>query len=468
MKQSRRPADLRFVALGATGAMLLGLYLGLAASSTAGLSPFANRTDTLAFYCGARVAAAGGDPYRAEPLRTCEHTAMRSVGIEPIAVLVVPAPLPGYAFALLRPLAAAPYRIALALWYVVLVLAVAATAALLRRLTRLPMFAIVVALAGADLYASVTLGQTVPLVLLGVVASAAALRAGHERRAACLLGLAMLEPHVGVPAMLALALVVPRARGALAGIAVVLAMLSIASVGVARNVEYIVAALPAQARGEGLEFHRQYSLSALLATAGLPDEAAVRAGSLSYAFALAFGLALARRARFAFDDPAMLVFVPVTTALVGGAYAHIAQMAVALPLALVVVASTRGTSRRCAVAATVCLAIPWQTILSEPAIVALFPAAPYVDPAPLLARVSEGSRLASDAWNAWIATIGNRDHRTSLEVLVGKLPTWFGLLGLLALVTRRAMSRESVALPSIASESTTTRTLRRGRSIRSN
>lgn len=440
MRVSRLPPaiDLRVVVLGTLGALLIASYVALAARAPAGIGPFGSRTDTLAFYCGARVASMGADPYRAEPLRTCEQQALRGVGISPVPNLVVPAPLPGYDFALLAPLGFQPYRAALATWYAVLLTSVVITVVLLQRLTGLRPFVVALPLFGAEAYASITLGQIVPLVLLALVASAMALRAGHESRAAFFAALTLVEPHLGIPVVLGLALYVPRGRLVLAVAAIALGALSLATLGFARNVEYFAAALPAQARGEGLEFHRQYSLSAVLHIAGLSAETAVRVGSFSYAATLVFGLWLARRCREAFDEPAMLVFVPIAAALVGGAYAHIAQMAAAVPLALLLVARTSGLTRRWAVCAACCLAVPWQTILSEPTVVAFFPSGAYIDPAPLLARVSDGWRLAQEPWDAWISTIGNRDHRTAFEIFLGKLPTWFGLVTCITLALRAA------------------------------
>jgi len=427
------------LALVALGAVLAAFYVELAALGSPGIAPVANRTDTLAFYCGARVAAAGDDPYRAGPLRACEHRAQRDVGITPIANLVVPAPLPGYDFALLRPLGAMPYRTALTAWYVLLLLAVATTVPLLARLTQTVPLLVALALFGADAFASISLGQMVPLVVLALVACAAALRAKRPQLAAAFAAGMLVEPHLGLPVVLALAIGVPRTRAVLVVAAIVLAGVSFLTLGVERNLEYLMAVLPAQARGEGLEFHRQYSLSALLHLAGVSIESAVRMGSLSYAAAIAGGVWLARRCARAFDDPAFLTCVPAAVALVGGAYVHIAQMAVALPLALLLASHTRGTRRAIAIAAACCLAIPWQSVFAQTTIAGLFPAGPYLDATPLLAHVAGGARLAEDPWDAWIATIANYDHRTVAEILLGKLPTWFGLAACVAIAHGAAL-----------------------------
>ncbi|MBD5632834.1 MAG: hypothetical protein IAI49_00020, partial [Candidatus Eremiobacteraeota bacterium] len=135
-------------------------------------------------------------------------------------------------------------------------------------------------------------------------------------------------------------------------------------------------------------------------------------------------------------------------ALFGGAYVHIAQMAAAIPLALVLCVRG-GSARRFAVAAAICLAIPWQSVAAAPEIARLFAARGYVDPAPLLARVSEGTRPAQDAWNAWIATTIDRDHRTPLEVLLFKLPTWIALAALFGLVVRGRTMRVDAEIATV-------------------
>jgi hypothetical protein len=133
-----------------------------------------------------------------------------------------------------------------------------------------------------------------------------------------------------------------------------------------------------------------------------------------------------------------LAFVPAATVLVGGAYGHITQMAVAVPLALLL-CSRGGWALPYAVAATCCLAVPWQAVVTSPWIASLFPARGYIDPGPLLARAGAGTRLAQDAWAAWIATTIDRDHRTVLEIVLFKLPTW-GALGGLGLLVGRAIA----------------------------
>jgi hypothetical protein len=234
--------------------------------------------------------------------------------------------------------------------------------------------------------------------------------------------------------LLALAVWVPRTRATLALGAGVLAVLSVAFLGLATNVEYATHVLPVQAATEGLEFSRQYGLSAVLLALGVPAHVALALGTASYVATASFGIVIARRSARVAGAPALFAYLPAAFVLFGGAYVHIAQMAAAIPLALVLW-SRGGRLGRYGAFATVCLAIPWQTLAVSPEIAALFPARGYIDPTPLLARAAGGGRLAQDAWAAWIATTVDRDHRTVLEIVLCKLPTWAGLLVLVAAAT---------------------------------
>lgn len=50
--------------------------------------------DFRAFYCAARVTAHGADPYRTEPIRTCERGIGNTVFFEKNPGVAIPAPLP--------------------------------------------------------------------------------------------------------------------------------------------------------------------------------------------------------------------------------------------------------------------------------------------------------------------------------------------------------------------------------------
>ncbi len=408
-----------------------------------GIGPLNNPTDFVAFYCGGKVAARGADPYRAEPLRSCERAAFAESRVPMVPGLVVPAPLPGYDLAFFAPFSLVSFRLAALLWAAGIFASVGLSVWLLAALTGFRPWLVFASLAASDLYASLVPGQLVPYVVCALVACGYALARGRPRLAALCACAMLAEPHLGLPVVLALAVWEPRARGVLACGVAVLGALSLAFLGGPHNLEYVASVLPGQAATEGLEFTRQYGLSAALAALGVGARAATSAGSLSYLVMLAIAVAAARRAARAFDAPALVAFVPAALVLFGGAYLHIAQMAAAIPFALV--ASAReGPLRRYAVGAAFCLAVPWQTVATSPEIASLFPARGYIDPKPLLARVSDGSRFAQDAWSAWIATTIDRDHRTPFEVLLFKLPTWAALGILVAIVLREVRKSEPI------------------------
>src|ERR1700688_3993719 len=79
--------------------------------------------DYRAFACAGAIVGTGGDPYRAEPVRTCEHRRGLLAGRSDLTLLAVPAPLPGYALAPFALLGRLPDGLGAALWLLVSLLA---------------------------------------------------------------------------------------------------------------------------------------------------------------------------------------------------------------------------------------------------------------------------------------------------------------------------------------------------------
>jgi hypothetical protein len=306
--------------------------------------------DFNAFYCAARALPTGADPYRYEPLRTCE-----SRNVQPLTPrFVVPAPLPPYALALFAPLAQLSYRQATLAWSFILVAAAVVTVWAIVALTGLPMLVVGVCVLSAVLFQALNWGGLTPLPIALLCASAVAVVRSRWTSAAVLLGLACIEPHVALPSILASFVLVPPMRGRLLLVVGAIAVVSLAAGGVALNYEYLTAVLPAQALSE-IGYSAQYGLSPVLHAIGYTDRAALLMGSVQYAaFALA-GLWLARRMRHAL--PEALILAPMVLAVAGGTYVHLVQVAGAsLPLAFVVAARSRWTLAWVGVAL---LAIPW-------------------------------------------------------------------------------------------------------------
>jgi hypothetical protein len=388
-----------------------------------------DQIDFLAFYCAGKVSAAGADPYLAEPLRSCEAAAFSSIHFKIMQYLVVPAPLPPYVLALFALFGLLSYHAAAVVWFVLLLVATGVSFVQLRALTGLRPLVLLVPVLLAVGYASLAIGQLVPIVLCFVCAAALALRAGKPLAAAGFAVATLLEPNVGLPICLALFLWEPATRRALLLFGGTLGLLSLAYGGPERNLEYLVRVVPAQARAEGLSFVGQYSLSALLAQAGVDPDLALRLGSLSYVVMAALGIWLGGRLARVLGERAFVVLVPPALVLLGGAYVHIHQMAFALPLAFMLVAR-RGPWRAFAITALLLLAIPWQSIWELPFFYTRLPARAHMDVRPVMRSISQGTRLAEDEWGLW-ETLAPRDRRSPAQRFATKLPTWAGLIALL-------------------------------------
>lgn len=407
--------------------------------------PLTDPIDFIAFYCGGKVLAAGADPYRYEPLHTCEARALAESQLTILRYVAVPAPLPPYALAFFSAFSFVPFRAAAACFLLVSLGCIGAAIVQCRRLTTLSLPVVGALLALALIVGSIFIGQLVPLVAASLCASAVALRAGRFGASAGFALFTLLEPHVGLAVLLGLFVLAPRTRVPLGIGAGALALLSLAAGGPALNVEYLTRVIPAHAAAEAGNFHAQYSLTAALRELGVGSDAALRLGEASYAVMLAVGLVLAGRLRAAFGDDAFAVVTPPACVLVGGVFVHDHQMALALPFAFVL---ARYVARRPAlVVALFCLAVPWQSVY-ETSLGSVFPAHARFDPSPALARAAVPSALAERVWEVWVRTLDYRDGRTPWEILLFKLPTWlaFAFFGVAAV---RAL-RESRAHPARA------------------
>jgi hypothetical protein len=388
-------------------------------------SPITDPIDLVAFYCGGRVLAERRDPYTIEPLRTCERAALRESGIAIVPNLVVPAPLPPYALALFSAASLVPFRTASTVFFCASLFAIGVTIGLTIRLARGPPLVIAGAFVVALVFGSLLIGQIVPIVLAALCASALALRAGRVWLSVACASLAMLEPHIGAAALAGIFVTERRARLPVCASAVALAALSFAAGGLDRNLEYALAVLPAHARSEVSNFYAQYSLTALLYACGVPAQAALRWGECSYVAAFVCGVAVARKLARTYGDAAFAVLAPVAFALIGGAFIHIQQMAIALPLAFLFV--RYGREKVLAFAAVALLAVPWESLYE---IFFYTHVVPPGNPAAALAHVADPGLLADRVWQVWIELIRTRDARTPQELLLFKLPTWLGLAAL--------------------------------------
>jgi len=311
------------------------------------------------WYCGAEAVAEHRDPYRVEPLRTCEHRVRGASFEQPWAV--IPMPLPGYSLALLWPLLALPFLAGKAVWIAIVLAALGLSAWCTARLTGLWFPAVLLIFAPAIGVLNLTYGGLEPIGIAALCAAALALERGRPGLCGALCVAAMIEPHVGLPAVAAVFVLVPRSRLAIVLGAAVLGGLTVALLGWAGVIEYVWGVLPEQSAGEALISVSQYGLTHVLHVAGVAARIATTLGSLWYLGAIALGVAAAARICARFGRSGAIVLVPVAVSLFGGLYVHNHQITAALPGALLL--ATLPLQRRwLALAAVALLAFPWEFV----------------------------------------------------------------------------------------------------------
>ncbi len=422
--------------------------------------------DFAAFYCAGGVVAAHGDPYLAEPLRSCWN-ATRGFAPGYGVPFAVPAPLPGYALAPFALLSRIPFPLAGAIWVALLLGSFMLTVSLLRRLCGWrteTIFAVLLLGAGAR---SIFHGQLVPIVYAATVATAYFVVRGRDRAAALAAALTLFEPHLGVPVCLALFIARPRSRALLAACGAGLALISVALLGIGGNIEYFRDVLPAHALSE-ISNQEQYSLTYLAHLAGAGERAASGLGTLSYIVMLGAGIVAGRMAAAKTGRPALLVLVPPALAVLGGPFVHVQQLAIALPAALVLSDARTRDARWCALAAFL-LAVPFGALsllelnlplvagvafvlaldlfklpaaraaLVSAAVVGVLVVLLNTLAAPVIPTLGpldprDGKALAEVSWGAYMAA---SFHANAVQYNLAKVPGWCGLL-LIALVAFRA------------------------------
>lgn len=434
--------------------------------------------DFRAYYCASLAQRSGENPYLAQSLHACEASAAAPYYRAPDNV-TVPAPYPPYVLVALAPLTLLPFAAAFPIWWLLLAAAVIAAAYSLARIAAQP-FAVGIAALGLSLgLASFSAGNMMPLGCAAIVAAAWALQRGRIALAVGALAVAMLEPQIALPAAIGCFVLYPQSRAPLGATMLSLAALSLISAGPNVTLSYVTTVLPAHALSE-VSRDNQYSLATIAGAFGIPDAAAATLGSLSYIATTAFGVIVAMRLWRRLREPALAVLVPPALSLLGGSFVHTAEIAVAVPAALLL--ATRSTViRSWCVAAVILLAVPWIYATSVVSFIApFFPVAylayvlwlrdravaltaaciafatiatlfwcaasyhahvaahahayPYID-----------SRLAEASWRRFV--LGNSTNNPVMWLL--RAPTWIGL-ALLAVALVRSSAQRRFRLAAVA------------------
>lgn len=432
------------------GASLAGFLLVAAMSIRAATLPY----DFRAFYCAGSAINAGYDPYRVEPLRTCEYTGS-VFGTPRKQGFAVPAPLPGYDIAAFRIIAALPYGTASLLWQLLLWGCVAGTVVAVWKLTGVAPAVLIAAFAFSDGFRGSVSGNLAPIAIVCI--AFAALCASQRRYALATISmlLALCEPHIALGPLIAWILFIPSSRLIAFFAVLVLGMLTYATTGITLTAEFFREVLPRQILAE-VAFEEQYSLTHLLHLAGVPDRTAILFGDLSFVIVLIVGIITAAKLRARFCDDAFLILIPVAYSLVGGPYLHAFQLPAALPAAFLLY--TKAPRYRAILGASIIiLAIPWiiaaqlQALQPFVALGVALLAWTFVDNPRIAAAVACGQlilMLGMAFWvtrffdrplphveipgtafvqDAWQPTVISEFSRHAPALLPLKTPTWFAL-----------------------------------------
>jgi hypothetical protein len=167
---------------------------------------------------------------------------------------------------------------------------------------------------------------------------------------------------------LAVFIFVPRSRAAIAISGLSLAAISVAGLGIARNLEYFTHVLPLLANAE-LVASDQYSLSRLLYAIGAGPNLALLIGKIWFVAIAAFGILVAGKLAGGGRNREILPLLPPAAVLLLGIYLHDIQMLIALPAALLIAARARGSALTAIAAISLTLLITVWTQPPRPGVV---------------------------------------------------------------------------------------------------
>ena len=184
------------------------------------------------------------------------------------------------------------------------------------------------------------------------------------------LALTMMEPQVGLVVAIVLVALSWRYLTHVAGTFAVLGLISLATLGIAENIEYAQMVLPAHVAAE-LPSVFQYGGSWIVQRLGAPDAIALLIGRITYFIVLvgAFFFGRTERAR---ANPVLAVLAAPALAVIGGPFVHLDHIALVIPAALYLARhSEKPEIDR--IAAPIALSLPLLFIFAYPVLIVIVP-----------------------------------------------------------------------------------------------
>jgi hypothetical protein len=329
--------------------------------------------DFRSYYCAALSERSGKDPYFAQPLHECENQTP-SPFFRAKSNVTVPAPYPPYALAVVYPFTFLPFTKAVTVWASLMALLCVIATVALAAVTRLPLLAAWGAFALSLGLESLPSGQIVPLCIASLLLAAYLVQRGQDAFAALFVAVAMIEPHVALPAAVALLIARPNATLVLVLALGLIGIGSLAFGGEQLNVEYFTKVLPAHALAE-VSRDNQFSLSTVLASFGVADSTAIFAGNVCYLLMLVVGCLIGSLLMNRYGDSGFLILTPPAFTLLGGSFVHTVEMVAAIPVCLLLYVHLP-QHRVLLGFISIALAMPWMDATSASLLLApVFPAA---------------------------------------------------------------------------------------------
>lgn len=325
--------------------------------------------DFRAFYCAGAALRHHQNPYHTASLRTCELNDTDDQYRARLPGTTLPAPQPLYDIVLFSLFSLMPFAVAKTVWGAVLGAAIFLSAISLAELAGLSAPLVLAVLSTALIGNTLALGQIVPIYFAAACGAAVLMKAGRPAWAGAAAAVSLIEPHLGLPICLSLALWSPASRLTLGAGAALLATAAFFAGGIGTNVEYFHTVLPLHALSE-LGSDGQLSLSVILYALHVADAQAVEIGSLSYVVASGAGVWLGRALMTRLRNRAYFVAVPAAASILGGSFLHGTDVIAAIPLALMVAAIPR--YRILGTVTAVLLATPWSAQSNAHEMVAWF------------------------------------------------------------------------------------------------